>query len=121
MAEFVGYCEICNKQFVKYRSFHSVCSDRCRRIKTERNHYGYELKKDVKKKCKNCSKEFVSNNKKKVYCCTECAVAYNKEHRIKKETQTCVCGVCGSEFETTHHAKKYCCDDCYKEAKRRRG
>lgn len=120
MAEIVGYCTICGKQFMKYRPFHAVCSDRCRRIKTERNHYGYEIKEDVDKKCKNCGKEFTSNNKKKVYCCDQCAVEYNKEHRIKKDIQIRVCPVCHSEFETTHHSKAYCSDDCYKEAKRRR-
>jgi len=120
MAELVGYCEICGKQFIKYRSFHKVCSKRCRRIKTERDHYGYKIKEDVTKKCKNCGKEFVSNNKKKVYCCDKCAVAYNKEHRTKKDIRTCVCPVCQKEFETTHYFKKYCSTECYKEAKRRR-
>ena len=120
MAELVHYCTVCNKQFIPYRSFHNVCSDRCRRIKTERNHYGYKIKEDVTKKCKNCGKEFVSNNKKKVYCCDQCAVTYNREHRIKKEIQIRFCGVCGSSFETTHAAKKYCSKECYKKAKRGR-
>ena len=120
MAEFVGYCEICGKQFVKWRPFHKVCSDKCRRIKTERTHYGYTIKEDVTKKCKHCGTEFVTNNKRKVYCCTKCSVAYNREHRIKKETQLQLCEVCQKEFETTHPAKKYCCEECYKEAKKRR-
>lgn len=120
MSTFVGYCIICGKEFVKWRPFHKVCSDLCRKIKAERNHYGYKIKEDVTKKCKNCNKEFVTNNKKKVYCCNECAVVYNKGHRIKKETRRQFCEVCQKEFETTHPAKKYCSDDCYREAKRRR-
>jgi len=120
MGSVIHYCIICNKQFMPYRSFHEVCSDRCRLIKTERNNYGYTKKKDKTKKCPNCGTEFVTNNKKKVYCNTKCAVEYNATRRIKKETQTHVCEVCHSEFETTHHAKKYCSTECYKIAKRRR-
>ena len=120
MAELVGYCTICGKQFIKYRPFHEVCSDRCRRIKTERNHYGYELKEDVTKKCKNCGKEFTDNNKKKIYCCNECAVTYNKGHRIKKEIRIQLCPVCYTTFKTTHPTKTYCCNECYREAKKER-
>jgi len=119
MGSTIGYCEICGKQFVKYRSFHNCCSDLCRQIKTEKNNYGYVKQKEKKKKCKHCGKEFVTNNKKKVYCSEECYVAHQPLQRaIKKETHTCICEVCGDKFETTHHAKKYCCYDCYITAKK---
>ena len=120
MEAFVVYCKVCNKQFVKYRSFHKICSDRCRQIQTERDNYGYVRKEAVKKSCAHCGTEFMTNMSRKRFCCDECAVLYNKIHRTKKETQTRICEECGKEFKTTHHAKKYCTTDCYAIVKKRR-
>ncbi len=120
MGSIIGYCEVCGKQFKKYRSFHTVCSDQCRRIKTERDDYGYVKKKEEKKKCLHCKKEFTTNNKNKVYCSHECYLAHQLTYHRKKEMQTRICEACGKEFETTHHAKKYCSNECYLKAKKER-
>jgi endogenous inhibitor of DNA gyrase (YacG/DUF329 family) len=118
MGELIGYCEICGKQFKKYRDFHACCSNLCRRIKTEKDNYGYTKKEEETKKCLHCGTEFKTNNKNKVYCSKKCYIDHQENYHIKKEIQTRVCEACGKEFETTHHAKKYCSEECYKDTKK---
>lgn len=120
MAEIAGYCEICGKQFRKYRKFHKCCSDLCRKIKTEKDNYGYVYQKDEEKKCKHCGNTFITNNQKKVYCCDECYKLHQVTYHVKNIAETRICQVCGKSFETTHHAKKYCESECYKIAKKER-
>ncbi len=120
MGEVIHYCEVCNKQFIPYRSFHKRCSDLCRRIATEKNNYGYMKKKIVTKECLGCGVEFKTNNIKKTYHSPKCQKWHLSNTRIKKERQSRICPVCHSEFETTHWSKAYCGPDCYKKAKRGR-
>ncbi len=120
MGEIVGYCEICGGQFRKYRSFHKCCSDLCRKIKTEKDNYGYVKKKKIIKECLHCKKEFKTNNKKKKYHSNECYKTHQATYHRKKETQTRVCPVCQKEFETTHAAKIYHSNECYSIAKKER-
>jgi len=120
MGEIIGYCEICNKQFRKYRSFHKCCSDLCRKIKTEKDNYGYKKKKEITKKCLHCKKEFTTNNSKKIYCNDQCYKDHQPTYHIKKEKQTRVCPVCQKEFTTSHPTKLYCNNECYKIAKKER-
>ena len=119
MGSIVGYCEICNRQFIKYRSFHKRCSDKCRLIATEKKTY-YVKKKEVKKKCLHCGEQFISNDSKKKYCSDECYEDHQVTYHSRRETAIKTCVLCLSEFETTHHAKVYCSHECYLKAKKER-
>ena len=83
-------------------------------------HYHYVKKECVKKLCKNCGKEFITNKSQKVFCCYECYHTYNINRYTKKEMREIICKTCGKQFSTNHQYKKYCCIDCYKTAKKRR-
>jgi predicted nucleic acid-binding Zn ribbon protein len=115
----IGYCEICNKPFVKYRRFHKLCSDKCRFIFYEKQPY-YKKKKIVAKNCIFCNKEFKTNDNKKKYCSEQCYIDNQSKYHRRKEPIKKICIKCNISFTTRHAAKKYCSLDCYKEAKRAR-
>jgi len=120
MGEVIGYCEICGKQYFRYRSFQKYCSNKCRKIAYEKDNYGYKKKNIEPKKCKHCGKEFKTNNKKKVYCCNDCYVKHQETVYTKIEKEKRKCAVCNKEFESNHVSKKYCSSACYYEAKKQR-
>lgn len=67
----------------------------------------------VKRKCKNCGKEFSinSSNELKKFCSKKCCDKFNKNKRLKKGT-TRKCKNCGKEFEVSIHNYFYCSEEC---------
>lgn len=60
------------------------------------------------KKCKQCNKEFETNNINAKYCCRECLYkTLNKKISLR-------CLNCGKEFSVSpyHKNRKYCCKEC---------
>ena len=72
----------------------------------------------ITKICKQCGKEFTSDQNAQIYCSAAC----REEHReaIKQmvaenhTTRHFVCRWCGKEFEATTY-RKFCCEACKKE------
>jgi len=104
----------CGRMFVPYRPFQRYCSD-AHRIKYGRGKESYYKKKPIALvKCKECGKEFETNDSKRHYCSTECYEAFQLKRRVPTEER--VCFVCGKTFVTTHWSKRYCSTKCRKEA-----
>jgi len=68
-------CVICETEFEAKQKLSKCCSKQCRRKY-------YKLNPRYLLKCKHCSKDFKSNNKKQIYCSVDCA----SESGIFKET-----------------------------------
>lgn len=115
-------CPICNSYFEPYRPYQKYCCNDCR-LGAYKIIYKYKIKETVLKTCKQCGKEFLTNNKNKIYCSNACMTEYQNNFYKKKEKKKRKCLICGKEFLSTHHAKKYCCHECYIVAaeKRRNG
>lgn len=79
-------------------------------------HKYYEIKKTKLKVCPECKKEFLSNNRKKVYCTAECQIKHREKAYIKKEPSTRVCPTCKKVFVSAHAHKKFCTNKCRLEA-----
>ncbi len=105
----------CGRMFVPYRSFQRYCCD-AHRIKYSKGKPStYIKKKEVIKKCKECGKEFSTNDSKRHYCSHECYILFQTKRRAEPEKRICL--VCGKEFITTHWSKRYCSAECRKKAK----
>lgn len=114
-----GFCPVCNRQFIKYRSFQKYCSYKCREKATGNKSY-YKKAEPVKKKCLTCGKEFETHDGKRKYCCNECYLKHRESYYKKKKPKSKTCPMCGKEFKTTHGLQKYCCKECYLKAKKDR-
>ena len=72
----------------------------------------------VKRKCKNCGKEFEVNstNGMKQYCSKHCCDIFNNNKRLKKppkkEKVLRKCKTCGKEFYVGTHNYFYCSEEC---------
>ena len=115
----IGYCEICGKQFVKYREYHVRCSAECREIATEKLQY-YQKTRIVEKQCLHCFETFKTNDAKRRYCSDDCYKAHRLATRTRVKPTKRVCAVCSAEFQSAHGSKKYCSHDCYVVAKKER-
>jgi len=82
--------------------------------------YGYVKNETVKKKCKQCGKEFETNIRTKEYCSSECQKVNQESVYIKVDKRQVECPVCGAEFKTGHQHKKFCSRICYLIAKKGR-
>ena len=77
-----------------------------------------EAKKNLKRTCLNCGKEFEVRNKKQKFCCKECAKSYTREQakelrRIENAVKyKAICPICGKEFIKTKGCQIYCSDKC---------
>lgn len=58
------------------------------------------------KKCKNCEKEFDSNDKRKKFCSASCNREFNRPIYHK------VCEICNGEFNTRSKQQRFCSSEC---------
>lgn len=104
-------CEYCGNEFKRKSPNQKFCSANCR----EKARRQIEI---VKRKCKNCGKEFEVNstNGMKQYCSKHCCDIFNNNKRLKKppkkEKVLRKCKTCGKEFYVGTHAKLYCSEKC---------
>lgn len=71
--------------------------------------------KEYMRLCSECGKEFITSNKRKIYCCDNCkAAAYRNRNRVKHEK---VCPICGKKFVANRSIDVYCSRECYEESK----
>lgn len=105
----------CGRMFTPYRTFQRYCSDKCRVKYTKAKPSAYIKKSFEIRTCKECGKEFRTNDSKRHYCTRECYYEFQKKRRAEPETRVCM--VCGEEFETTHWSKRYCSADCRAKAR----
>ena len=104
----------CGRMFTPYRSFQRYCCDE-HRIKYGKGKPSTYVKKAYEiKQCKECGKDFRSNDSKRHYCSDECYLSFQAKRR--KEPELRICLVCGKEFYSTHWSKRYCNDACRMEA-----
>jgi len=117
-------CLFCHSRFTRVRGNQKFCCNECRTRfydsgnnldnKPERYHRYYQIKPTGLKACRECGKEFLTNNKKKAYCGAECQIKHRKKAYIKKSNITHACITCNKHFETHYPFKKYCSDTCRK-------
>jgi CDP-glycerol glycerophosphotransferase (TagB/SpsB family) len=105
----------CGKMFTPYRSFQRYCCDAHRVKYTKGKRTSYTKKAVEVKKCKQCGKDFSTNDGKRHYCSNECYLRYQLELRVEKERR--VCFVCGQPFMSAHFSKRYCSEGCRKTAR----
>lgn len=72
-----------------------------------------------KKICPYCGKEFISDNKQKIYCSKSCQIYINLEKQQKKRAEEKPkvnsihkCELCGKEFIAKTVNSKYCGEEC---------
>lgn len=100
----------CGRMFTPYRSFQRYCCD-SHRIKYSKGKPSAYVKKAFEtRKCKECGKEFKTNDSKRHYCTPACYEEFQRKRRAEPETRVCM--VCGEEFVTTHWSKRYCSTEC---------
>lgn len=105
----------CGRTFVPYRSFQHYCCD-SHRIKYSAGAASRYVKKIIKvKQCKECGKDFKTNDSKKHYCSVECYKEF--QHKLHKPKELRVCLICGAEFESAHWSKRYCTTECRMKAR----
>lgn len=111
-------CPVCGKAFEPKRGakFGSkFCSMKC-----YQKNWWAEKKKDVRKVCKVCGKEFHPCTEHRSYCSPECLAVGRKDNRRgKSHTATGVvydrvCDFCGKPFTTNKPNKRFCCKKCQK-------
>lgn len=105
----------CGRVFEPYRSFQRFCSDQCR-VKYSKGKKTTYVKRPVERReCKECGREYETNDGKRKYCSRTCYDAYQLKRHKAPEKRHCL--VCGTEFETTHWVKRYCSESCRKTAR----
>ena len=109
-------CLVCGGLFPPYRPYHKFCDNECRKV-AYKSWYAYKPKPTKEKKCKFCSKPFLTNDGKRKYCTTECQLKANFEKRKPKLKR---CPSCGNTFKTASYLKKYCKTSCYLKARDKR-
>jgi predicted transcriptional regulator len=108
----------CGKMFFPYRSFQRYCCDK-HRIKYTSGRPSYYVKREKKTLiCKECGKQFVSNDSKRHYCTPACYELFQSKRHVTPELRTCY--VCGKQFQSAHWSKRYCSTECRVEARRQR-
>lgn len=78
---------------------------------------------NFKKKCKQCSKTFETNNNKKKYCSTMCRYKYNsivKSSRYVPKQFTKKCEFCGCNFTKNKSHIRFCDVYCMNKARYKR-
>lgn len=100
----------CGRTFTPYRSFQRYCCDAHRVKFSTGKASGYTKKATETRACKNCGKDFETNDDKRHYCGHECYVIHQEKRRKPKETRACL--ICGRDFETAHWLKRYCSEGC---------
>lgn len=106
----------CGRMFTPYRSFQRYCCE-AHRIKYGKGKTSSYIKKAiVTKRCKECGKEFQTNDGKRHYCSDECYAEYQRKRRATPEVRRCL--VCDKEFVSTHWSKRYCSAECRMEARK---
>ena len=104
----------CGRMFTPYRSFQRYCCDE-HRIKYGKGKASTYVKKPYTTvKCKECGKEFRTNDSKRHYCDSKCYAAFQLKRRKEQELRVCL--VCGNEFYSSHWSKRYCSEVCRMEA-----
>lgn len=106
----------CGRTFTPYRPYQVYCTSACK------DKYGaaggrYQKKPTMTVTCKQCGKEFQTNDGKRRYCCQECYDLAQIARRTKATQR--VCPICGKTFESSHWSKTYCSGRCRFEARRR--
>jgi len=105
----------CGRMFQPYRDFQKFCCD-AHRVKYSSGKPSAYVKRPAETRpCKNCGKEFTTNDSKKHYCSHDCYEAYQLKRRADVEVRTCL--QCGNKFETTHWSKRYCSTECRMKAR----
>jgi hypothetical protein len=100
----------CDATFIPVVGNQVFCTNHCRDVWYANfpQRY-YELRPTKLKRCVQCGKEFLSNNRKKAYCSAECQRAHLDVAYVKKAQEVRTCAYCGSEFLTSHGTQRYCC------------
>jgi len=106
----------CGRMFTPYRPFQRYCSDKCRVKFTKARPSAYIRKSFETRKCKECGKEFRTNDAKRHYCSAACYEEFQRKRRATPEKRVCM--VCGKEFVSTHWSKRYCSSECRMEARK---
>jgi len=65
---------------------------------------------EILKKCLVCGNDFVTKNKKAIYCSQKCRTKHSYENKGKEYTFRC--RNCDDEFVTKDLSKVFCCSDC---------
>lgn len=104
----------CGRMFTPYRSFQRFCCDSHRIKYTQGKPSAYVKKREETKKCKECGKEYSTNDSKRHYCSPECYAEFQRKRRAEPEERVCM--MCGKTFVTTHWSKRYCSSECRMEA-----
>ena len=73
MLDDYALCKGCGAIFHKYRPYQLYCSDKCRN-KRYATKYSYKKKEAKTKTCKECNKEFTTNDSKRKYCSDNCRI-----------------------------------------------
>jgi len=66
----------------------------------------------IVKYCRDCGKEFETNNRNKEYCNGKCRQRYYE--RTNRKIKTSACEVCGKKLIYGDHRQKYCSNECHK-------
>jgi hypothetical protein len=74
-------------------------------------HARKQERKDIKKVCVVCGKEYTTKNPSSKYCSNRCNAKSRRQSGIDNETR--ICAVCGQPFETNKYGKQqYCSVSC---------
>ena len=106
----------CGRMFTPYRSFQRYCCDEHRIKYGKGKQTSYVKKPYTIVKCKECGKEFRTNDSKRHYCDSTCYEAYQSKRRAPVEERMCM--ICGQTFYSSHWSKRYCSEVCRMEARK---
>lgn len=104
----------CGKMFTPYRPYQRFCCDAHRVKYSTGKRATYVKRPNVALKCKECGKEFITNDSKRHYCSKECYELFQSKRHAPLEERVCL--VCGQSFVTSHWSKRYCSETCRKES-----
>lgn len=117
------HCQECGKWFLESRDSQRFCSNACYQKDYHRRVPDSRKGLSVTHECRQCGESFETTDKRKVFCGSDCKVAFHNAKREKSAPYRTVCGHCGGEFECPSKSgvgKRYCSKECAGRARRAR-
>ena len=119
-SQYIHHCKTCGKEIPLF-SKHDFCSEECiNNYKPKKNYklvkrtfsykktiYIHQLRFLV---CPICNKNFITTNKKQIYCSFNCQTKADNKSILR----TINCTWCGKEFFTWNNNQKFCSKNCAK-------